>query len=263
MVLYRRFGDQFLRVTAYSTIASLVFQATVSFFYSRGGLRGSVLFNNPNQLGYYALLSATVLVLLQNRVRMRPTLIAATLLVAAYLATLASSKSALLGMAILFGLALFQKIRTVLILSVLAGVAISTLQPIQQAINNAEYRIENDTHHEFFLERGYDRILNNPEYWITGAGEGYFGRFSSSTLIGSAEIHSSYGTIFFCYGILGSLVFLFFLYQLFKGVPFRRAIIMVPAGAYSVVHQGLRFTLLWMVLALVTCHWDEGNQTRH
>ncbi len=51
IVLYQRFGERFLRLTLVTTNVTVIVQVAASFVF-RGGARGEVFFNNPNQLGY-------------------------------------------------------------------------------------------------------------------------------------------------------------------------------------------------------------------
>lgn len=260
LVLHRRYGDTFLQVTAYSAIASVWIQAALSLVVASKGPRGVVLFNNPNQLGYYALLSCTILVVLQLRLRMGMVVTSLSIVAAAYLAAVSASKSALVGMAVLVALSMFNRVRAVLLVGLIAGLVVTFVAPVRDAINRSEDRIRNDSHQTFLLERGYDRVWNHPEYWLLGSGEGGYQRFALTTTVGSVELHSSAGTVFFCYGIVGSLLFIYFLVVAIAGLGWRTGFMLAPAAAYGVVHQGLRFTLLWLVLAVVTCTF--GNPAK-
>jgi hypothetical protein len=251
MILHRRFGDLFLRTTLMATIASIWIQAVLMFLTTRVNLRDAGLFNNPNQLGYYALLSCTIVILLQARGGVRTLVGSLTLVAGAYLVTVSASKAALLGMAVLVGLTMFNRLRTVLLIGAIVGLFINFAAPVRDAIDRAQERIDNDSHQSLLLERGYDRIYNHPEYWLMGSGEGAYVRFEETTAIGALELHSSIGTMFFCYGILGSLVFVNFLLRVVRKSPWRQTLALIPSGAYGLVHQSLRFTLLWVLLAIV------------
>jgi hypothetical protein len=102
----------------------------------------------------------------------------------------------------------------------------------------------------FFEQRGYDRIWNNKEQVILGAAEGTRARWRDTTRIKTAEIHSSAGTLLFSYGIPGIVLFGVFLFRLMRGVRMRYAFMLLPPLLYSVAHQGLRFTMFWVLLAL-------------
>jgi hypothetical protein len=91
--------------------------------------------------------------------------------------------------------------------------------------------------------RGYDRIVNHPEFWFFGAGEGSFQRFES---VLGGEIHSSWGTIFFSYGLIGTLLFLLFFLNVFKYK--KNFFYFMPIFFYGLTHQGLRSTQFWILL---------------
>ena len=56
--------------------------------------------------------------------------------------------------------------------------------------------------------------------------------------------------VLFCYGVIGSALFLAFLFQVLRVAQLRQILMIVPAAAYGLSHQGLRVTLLWIFLAL-------------
>jgi hypothetical protein len=102
--------------------------------------------------------------------------------------------------------------------------------------------------------------VNHPAYWILGSGEGGYDRFADTTVIGDHELHSSGGTLFFCYGIAGSLLFLGFLYQVIRVSAFRQLLLILPVCAYSLTHQGLRVTMLWVFLAMFLALGDHAKE---
>jgi hypothetical protein len=104
-----------------------------------------------------------------------------------------------------------------------------------------------------FAARGYDRIWLTPEYLIAGAGEGAFNRFSNNN-----EMHSTFGTILFSYGLPGAALFLLVLWIIFRRAPPRYLVYFVPVCLYGITHQGLRFTQFWIFLALVFCSAQYG-----
>lgn len=248
VMLYQRFGRWFLWLTAQLVLLSLVSQVAVSFVFSRGHSRAEVLFNNPNQLGYYAMLSASILMMAHRRAGLTTLSLTVGMLAAAYLSLLSASRAALAGLVILLAVGFLSRLRSMLIAAVLA-LPIMVSAPFDAAIERTQGRVANDDSLGFFEERGYDRITTHPEYLVMGAGEGGFKRFEDSTAIGSHEMHSAYGTILFSYGIVGSVLFVVMCAQLLRGAPLRLMLMLLPAASYSVTHQGLRFTLLWVLLA--------------
>ena len=71
-----------------------------------------------------------------------------------------------------------------------------------------------------------------------------------TSVIGAHELHSSAGTIFFCYGIVGTVLFGVFSWRVIQRGRLRYVLMLLPASAYGLTHQGLRFTLLWVLLAM-------------
>ncbi|HEY0190412.1 MAG TPA: hypothetical protein VGC42_04770, partial [Kofleriaceae bacterium] len=74
-----------------------------------------------------------------------------------------------------------------------------------------------------------------------------------TTMIGATEIHSSLGTIFFCYGIVGVVMFAVFLFRIAERSSLRMWILLLPTLSYTVAHQGLRSTLVWILFATFVC----------
>lgn len=250
LILYQQHGERFLWLTVKMVIVAALMQVAISLVFSRGNDRSTVLFNNPNQLGYYAILSASIILLCQRRLRISTVEATVGLLACGYLALLSSSKAALGCVALIIAFGIFNRLRTVLITGGISAILLTQGGPVADALDRAQARIETDKSFGFFEERGYDRITEYPEYWVLGSGEGYYKRFEDTTVIGDHELHSSAGTLFFCYGVFGTIAFGVFGYQVVRGGKFRHALMLLPAAAYGMTHQGLRFTLLWMMLAI-------------
>ncbi len=257
LMLYQRYGDRFLRVTLYALFTVTLLQVAASFLIHFGKTRTSLFFNNSNQLGYYSLLTACLISVMHRRLRFGLPKSAAALTACAYLALLSASRSALIGIAVLLVLLVFTNPR-VIVLGVVVALGLGFVaqgdSTFSHAIDESQRRMteDRDPERNFFEERGYDRIWNNAEYLFTGAGEGHAERFAEegSSRIEGLEIHSSAGTIVFCYGIIGVGLIAMFLYRLVRGADRRLALMLVPIMLHSLAHQGLRFSLLWITLAV-------------
>lgn len=252
LVLYERFGERFVWLTVRVALFGVLIQVFLTFVYTRQGtLRAYGLFNSSNQLGYYALLTSCILLLGQRRYSL-PTLYAvAGQLCCCYLALLSASRAALFSAAILLVVAVVNRFRQVLVLAFIAGVFAFVFNPFESAIERSRERIRTDHQLTFIQERGYDRILQHPEHLLLGAGEGWYIRYKETSAIGTHELHSSAGTLLYCYGFVGFGLFLAFIWQVARGASIRRMLLLLPPFAYGLTHQGLRFTLFWVVLALV------------
>jgi hypothetical protein len=251
LVLFRRYGEAFLRFTAKAVLFALLVQTALGFVKGGHSLRATAMFNNPNQLGYYALLSISLLMLFQRRLYVSTLEVSIGAVASAYLTLISASKAALGAVGILIIVGMVVRLRTMLIIASVFGLSLVIGNPMRDAIDRSMYRIETDESLGFWEERGYDRIWNNPEYVVYGAGEGGYVRFRDSTAIGAHEIHSSVGTLFFCYGIVGAILFGAFVVVALRGSELRVWLLVMPPFAYGMTHQGLRSTLLWVLLAVV------------
>jgi hypothetical protein len=261
LVLYRRFGDRFLRVTLYTLYATVLLQVVASFVVPSTTQRGSVFFNNPNQLGYFALLVACLIVLLHWKLGQRLLITGGALTCCAYLAVASASRSALAGIAILFLVLLVANPRVIIAASLAAIGLVTVGGPIADAIHLTEKRaFKPSTQASFFEERGYDRIWKHKEYLLIGAGEGGLWRFDETALVKQMEMHSSAGTILFSYGIVGVLLFSAFVWRLARRASWRLLAVLLPPLIYAVAHQSLRFTLFWVLLAVFVAMKDTDKK---
>jgi hypothetical protein len=265
LVLYRRHGDRFLRVTVFAVTVTVFVQVLSSIALGSGRARGTLFFNNPNQLGYYALLAATLIALTQRRLQLRLVTSSLALVCCGVLAVISASRAAAGGVAVLLVLMLFSNPK-ILVAACLAGAAVvSGVGPVADAIEASQDRVLNRSSRSdasFFQERGYDRIWRNQQYLLLGAGEGGLSRFDDTAYVKNMEIHSSAGTILFSYGIVGALLFLVFTWRLIRGARARLVITLLPPLLYTGAHQGLRFTMLWVVLAVFVALKDDVDRLR-
>jgi len=262
LLMFQRYGEFLLWLTVRLVLVSSFVQVVASFVLRRAIGRSTVLFNNPNQLGYYALLSACIILLGQKRLKLSTLQVTAGLAACSYLALLSASKAALTSIGALGIALLITKLRTVVVVSLVFAALVFTDNPFSAAIEHAQQRIENDQSLSFFEERGYDRIAAYPEYWMFGAGEGGYRRFIETSAIGAHELHSSMATLFFCYGIIGTLLFSSFLWLTFWGAGLRVWVIVGAGLAYGMTHQGLRFRLLWLMLGMIMALRELATRDR-
>ena len=262
LLMFQRYGERLLWLTVRLVLVSVFIQAAIALVLPRSLGRATVMFNNANQLGYYAVLSACIILLGQKRLKLSTLQVTAGLAACSYLALLSASKAALASIGALGIALLISKVRTIVVTSAVLVLLIATDNPFSAAIDRAQQRIENDQSLGFIQERGYDRIGEYPEYWIMGAGEGAYDRFREISAIGAHELHSSMATLFFCYGIVGVLLFLMYLWGTMSGSGIRAWVILGAALAYGMTHQGLRFRLLWLLLAMVAALRELDSRDR-
>jgi hypothetical protein len=223
-----------------------------------GGARGALFFNNPNQLGYYSLVSLSIFAALPSKWRAMKLVTLAAVVMSAYLILVSGSRAALMGVAVL-GIIIFVKegfkaqassIFFILIAAVLGWYFVNQSSFVDQQIKSIRERNEYKSSKGVseWKVRGYDRFYLYPEYVLFGAGEGEFTRFKSYQQL---EMHSGPGTILFSYGILGFLLFASFINSAIKRNIVFNSILLAPVFLYNFTHQGFREPLFWMLIAIV------------
>ena len=255
-VLYQRYGIRFLWLTLHVVFFTVAVQVLASLVLHRAvSLRGALFFNNPNQLGFFALVCASLIALGKRALGFGAVKSGLCLTMCCYLALLSASRAAVIGCALLLAFTLIANPKQIAVVGVVILGLAAVGGPVIDAFGQTQERLAIDRypHLNFFEERGYDRILAHKEYWVLGAGEGGTSRFADTTLIGASEIHSSAGTLFFCYGIIGVAIFLVFLFRLVEGAPLATKLILIPTLAYTVAHQGLRSTSVWILFGVFVC----------
>lgn len=232
----------------------------------KDGSRAIGTFNNPNQLAYWTLLSFCILVVLRYP---KPfnwyDYIVIGLLFLIEMESL--SKAALIAFMFAFFCLSFTKsvhmfwrvILFMFALSFLAFVSFSfetivntfgSLDNIQNTITRlSEIGKDSDDNLE---GRGYDRLIENPEYLILGAGEGGYTRFSSIPY----ELHSGIATLVFAYGISGTILFGLFLFSILRKLPPIYWLLLFSIMLYGLTHQNIRFTYFWVFLGLIAAIGD-------
>jgi hypothetical protein len=250
LLMHRKFGDRFVAVTVRAVVLSVLVQVPMSFFFGHHSvLRSTGMFNNPNQFGYYAVLSAAIIIVGRHRAKLPTFLVVVGMVASGYLALASASKAALAAYALLFAVSSLTRPRTALVAALIAAAALA-IMPSSDVVDVTLTRLSSEKKLDFTEERGYDRIGEHKEDWVFGAGEGGYVRYVDTGKIGDHELHSSGGTVFFCYGIAGTLLFLAFFFQLVRGSEPRQIMLLGAVLAYGLSHQGLRLTLFWVLLSV-------------
>jgi hypothetical protein len=259
LVLFARYREEFIGATLRGVLISLAVQVPLGlYFLQQGEVRQTIFFNNPNQLGYYALLAAAVVAYCAGVVRPKPAVVVAALCGCLFLALISLSKAAIIGAVLILALEGFRRPKLGLALAA-ALVIFATAVPVgNKIVTTAVGRIESigDQGDDTIEGRGYDRIAKNPQYLAFGSGEGRFSRFN---VYGGKELHSVFGTVLFSYGLVGSALGLLFL-GLLCGRMGAHVLPLLPVAFYGITHQGLRLTMLWCVLAIAWCTWHLARE---
>jgi hypothetical protein len=247
-----------------ATLAGIAFAVALvlgAYVFGGGipGIRARGTFNNPNQQGYFAVLSTLIMYVCLDRLRSRGFLRFLVIVTGAVLAALSLSRAGILSVLVIAAIHVASsllrngKIWETALLACLVAVLWIGVQ--DTPLVHAVYR-RFETKAVTFGDRGYARIVEYPEMVVLGAGEGGHWRFPG---IGSHELHSTFGTLLFSYGIPGSVLFLCFLISVARrSRPDHSALLLAPL-AYSLGHQGLRVTLFWVSLAVVLSSHQAAN----
>jgi hypothetical protein len=222
------------------------------------GGRSTATFNNPNQLGFFSVCLLSISYLLFREGQLRFIVALGLFSVAVYLAIVSLSKAAMVANFVVVGIALKPRahsryamtvwvlaamVGVVAILDVVRGGGLDELLFMQRLNNMME---ENDSSLE---SRGYLAFLDgNAAQWVFGLGSQRV-----SQIVGH-EVHSTLGSIFNNYGIVGALLtaglFAIWAVQLFRSYGFAGlACIAGPAMLYGITHNGTRFTMFWLLLS--------------
>ena len=224
-------------------------------------------FNNPNQLAYHALCMMGAWLVLNEGQTPRRIIEMLALTCGVLGVFLAASLGAMAGFAWLL-LAIFlansksaarlgKAIGGVLLTLVLVfGFEIYTegamIDRVQARMERLERKLE-----DLESERGYHRINAHREYLILGAAEGSVERFPG---YGTHEIHSSFGTLVFSYGVIGVVLFLLILWRAVRRAPVYVWLVLAAPLTYSITHMGLRSTAFWLLVVLVTViYWGKST----
>ncbi|MDB4224156.1 hypothetical protein N9850_10325 [Granulosicoccus sp.] len=237
------------------TLATQAALLTFGLVKDVGGGRQIIWFNNPNQLGYFCVLSATLAIVTSYYYKIKSLIIPIVIIGIGIFLTAFTLSRAALGALLLFipiilflstNLSIFKKIVMVAILSI-SSVFVTDLYLQSETYAALERRIERsqDRATETTAEvRHFDRIWLYPDYLGFGAGKGAYERFGKPQ-----EIHNLFLSVFFSYGVIGILLYLAFWLKIIPNLQV--LIYMAPVLVYNMTHNGGRVIVFWFTLALI------------
>ncbi|WP_270428626.1 O-antigen ligase family protein [Acinetobacter johnsonii] len=207
-------------------------------------------FNDPNQMAFWVLCSCAVGLILFNKLKYKILIYSLSF----FLILLTMSRSASLGLLILtFGLVFQHKGRLDLkiifsLLSLFFAIAVFLvllkLGFLESIITRFSEGIESND--QQVSDRGFNNLINYPQYLFFGAGQGAYYRFSPT----NHEIHSTWIGILFYYGIIGFVLFLVFLFNIFKKLNFAEKIIFLGPMFYGFFTYNVRTLVFWFLIAV-------------
>lgn len=215
-------------------------------------VRQVAFFNNPNQLAYYVAACSGLVLLLAHLYKVNSTLVLMTCFLALVVSSFTTSRAGVAACLIYVLLAIFGSSALKIVGKSIAVVVlvVGVLSSYERFINTAAFEaLDNRVDaigevDETADQRGYDRILIYTDDLVWGVGEGAFERFDADI-----ELHSYFGTLLFSYGVIGVILFLWFLRS---AVPdWRSLTFLVPLFVYNLTHNGGRSLMLWAMFGLM------------
>ncbi len=233
---------------------------------SGSGIRATGFFNNPNQLGYYALLVVTIIAFFPDQ---SPKWQNAIIIVISIWAIIVSlSKASIIGFA---GLAICYTLwgtkektvrkavsQALLLLVIFGAIYWFLFSNSSIVIGNRTLYIlrnrilymsgENDS--ALGTGRGYDRVQEMGINFLWGMGEGAYQRFR---VMSGYEVHATYINTLVSYGVVGFIAYIWLMGKamISRGSSVRNIACFSGLFLYFFSHNGIRNTLLWILIAAV------------
>lgn len=218
-------------------------------------------FNDPNQMAFWVLTSCAIYIYIADSFYKKILIY----LLAGFLISLTMSRSSTLGFLILtLGFILKSKgsIPRKIIYSFVSflllillffifyslGYFESVLSRFFEGVNNKDEQVSS---------RGFENLLNYPEYLIFGAGQGAYDLYSET----GNEIHSTWLGIFFYYGIIGIVLFCGFIYSIFSKLKIADKIIFAGPLFYGFFTYNARTLIFWFLIAIFLLYSKHREQT--
>lgn len=246
-----------ISISILSSVALQCFLLILGIGNLTGG-RETAFFNNPNQLGYFGLLSLSIFSVNKSKLRSSTLVSISMICFSAFLVLMSGSRAALFGILLLalflfieeslkFNLRYFIGVIFISIISIF----LLNYNYIEDRLNKIQARNEsrNSTISSEWETRGYSRMMYYPEFLFFGAGEGGNLRFIDTN--NDHEMHSAFGTMLFSYGILGFILFIRLIFRIIVLRPWHNMLILLPVLVYNISHQGLRVTMFWVLLGIL------------
>ena len=277
--------EKFRNTTAKLLIINLLIQVVLyvagagRFWHTTNRYTGT--FNDPNQLGYYVLLSLSYIILFVRTLDMRISnaIIAICFMLSAYLIFLSQSTAMILGLGSLAILIIGQNIGNIkthlrknitriiiivifavpllLLMSLIININPQTQRLITSKTNDVLVRINqkidktsqsSSESNNIFEDRALDYIYLYPEKIIYGAGEG--GETNYDKVNHYTEIHSTLPALLFYYGIIPFIFVIKWIVKKIKSLNKTEIVIYIALLIESFFLANQRQALFWVIIAI-------------
>ena len=272
-IRYILYGNLMIQFLIYSSgLGRLYYE-----LWEEGATRYMGTFTDPNQFGFYIFI-VLLFAYLTKHEKVDTYLFPITSVMGIFLIIQSKSLAAFLGLAVLYTLALLrfisEKFRVnkvilcvMLILST-TGVVYYFIPTSDFRIEDVEYTTVNRIRYKIYniiyadgikdilRERAAEKIINYPEYFIYGAGEGNYERYYPEPV---NEIHSSFINLFFSYGLIPFAILMGWFKKRLKGLNAVSLVCFITILMESMFLVNYRQALFW-VLWITLFYLNEPKQ---
>ena len=232
-------------------------------------------FNDPNQFGYYILLSFAYIYIINLSLKQKKLKIIVPYLISAFLILISQSTAMMIGFIAVTILLIIQNIKIIatnlkkiakyiaviiiliIPIIVICKAVIANNEALQTNIDNAMQRIEQKTDkinvnssnkRNIFEDRALDYIYYYPEKLLYGAGEGAETEYD--LVDHQTEIHSTYPALLFYYGIIPFIILMKWMYKKLKHLNGYLVAIYASLLLESFFLANQRQALFWVFIAI-------------
>ena len=289
-VFANKISDKKVLTNIYKTvrinlIVQLIFYVTgLGRYYDAFRYMGT--FNDPNQFGYFIVLSLAYIYVIEDILKLRKRAII-MYIIGLILILASASTGMLMAVTVLFVLHIIREIKPICewgiknlgkifigiicIMSIVC-IIISNIDLKNKIEININNKIQNmsianrlkgkvdkaeSSNMSLIEERGIDKLLKYPQYLIYGSGQGYFERFTKAAH--QLEVHSTLPGIWLYYGIIPLIILILWIYQSIKKVKLKYMIPYIALFIESFILYNQRQLLLWVIIIMANLLREEIN----
>ena len=272
-IRYILYGNLMIQFLIYSSgLGRLYYE-----LWEEGATRYMGTFTDPNQFGFYIFI-VLLFAYLTKHENADTYLFPITSVMGIFLVIQSKSLAAFLGLAVLYTLALLrfigEKFRVnkvilcVMLILTTTGVVYYFIPTSDFRIEDVEYNTVNRIRYKIYnviyadgikdilRERAAEKIINYPEYFIYGAGEGNYERYYPEPV---NEIHSSFINLFFSYGLIPFAILMGWFKKRLKGLNAVSLVCFITILIESMFLVNYRQALFW-VLWITLFYLNEPKQ---
>jgi hypothetical protein len=231
---------------ALTACTALVLESVLVFIDPADRLRETGSTNNPNQLAFWSLNAFALVIFLENKMRVRTVWSVVAGVSSTILVYVSVSKAAAAGLAALLTMYALRSRSGLLALIVAVGSLFFMSPEVQSFWGVRLGNSEGFTGGSNPERRGFDRVIEYPNYLLFGASE-----LDPARLGYHIEIHSTYLNLLFAYGFFGLAAFLCLLAGVIVAQPYRALMVLSPSLVYGLAHNGIRSSMMWLLLGII------------